>query len=73
MTTTLKAFNAAPTLLWWVSEESMDSALDIIAYVGLVLSGFLVLWGAGNAIIFALLWALYHSIVNVGQRWYANS
>lgn len=68
-TTTLKAFNTAPTLLWWVSEENMDFALDSIAYAGLALSLFLVLWGVGNAIIFALLWMLYHSLVNVGQRW----
>ena len=48
----------------------MDFALDAVAYGGLVLSGFLIVWGAGNAVIFALLWALYHSLVNVGQRWY---
>ena len=70
VTTTMKAFNTAPSFLWWVSEENMDFALDTVAYAGLALSGFLVVWGAGNAIIFALLWVLYHSIVNVGQRWY---
>ena len=73
VTTTPKAFNTAPTLLWWVSEENMDFALDTIAYIGLALSGFLVLWGAGNAFIFALLWMLYHSLVNVGQRWYVGT
>lgn len=68
-TTTLKAFNAAPSLLWWVAEEDMDFALDMVAYVGLVLSGTLVFLGAGNAVIFLCLWVLYHSLVNVGQRW----
>ena len=68
----MKAFNTAPSLLWWVEGESMDSALDVIAYAGLVLSGFLVVWGAGNAVVFALLWLLYHSIVNMGQRWYVE-
>ena len=66
----MKAFNTAPSLLWWVAGENMDSALDAIAYAGLALSGFLVVWGAGNAVVFTLLWMLYHSIVNVGQRWY---
>ena len=70
VTTTLKAFNTAPTLLWWISEENMDIALNSVAYTGLALSGFLMLWGAGNAIIFILLWMLYHSLVNVGQRWF---
>ena len=66
----MKAFNTAPTLLWWVPLENMDFALDVIAYTGMVLSGFLIVLGAGNAIVLALLWMLYHSLVNVGQRWY---
>ena len=49
----------------------MDTALDCVAYVGLGLSAVLMLLGAGNAIIFTALWLLYHSLVNVGQRWYA--
>ena len=71
--TNWEAVSAVPTLLWWVKEEDTDVALDYIAYVGLILSGLLVVWGAGNAVIFTILWALYHSLVNVGQRWYAKS
>ena len=69
VTTTLGAFNAAPSLLWWVAEHDMDFALDVIAYTGLVLSGTLIILGAGNALLFLCLWVLYHSLVNVGQRW----
>ena len=72
----MKAFNAAPSLLWWAGPGAggggnIDSALDAIACAGLALSGFLVVWGAGNAVVFTLLWVLYHSLVNVGQRWYS--
>jgi hypothetical protein len=68
----MKAFNAAPSLLWWAEGGgNIDSALDTIAYAGLALSGVLVVWGAGNALLFTLLWLLYHSLVNVGQRWYS--
>ncbi len=68
-TPSLAAFTAAPTLLWWVPEENIDLALDCIAYLGLGLSAILIILGAGNAVTFASLWALYHSLVNVGQKW----
>lgn len=70
-TTNFEAFNSAPSLFWFVGDSSLDVALDVVAYCGLVLSAILLVLGAGNAIIFAALWALYHSIVNVGQRWYS--
>ena len=68
-TPSLEALGAAPTLLWWVPKEHVGFALDGIVYAGLGLSAILVILGAGNAVIFATLWALYHSLVNVGQRW----
>ena len=68
-TPSLEALGAAPTLLWWVPKEHVGFALDAIAYAGLGLSAILVVLGAGNAVIFATLWVLYHSLVNVGQRW----
>jgi len=40
-----------------------------LAYAGLLFSGIVVLGGCANMIIMALLWALYHSVVNIGQRW----
>ena len=58
-----------PTLLWWVPREHIGFALDTIAYGGLGLSAILVVLVAGNAVIFVTLWVLYHSMVNVGQRW----
>lgn len=65
--------SAVPTLLWWVREEDTDVALDCIASAGLALSAILVITGAGNLVIFTILWALYHSVVNIGQRWYATA
>ncbi|CAI8055772.1 Lipase maturation factor 1 [Geodia barretti] len=67
---TMEAVKAVPTLMWWVPEEDTDLALDAMAYTGLAISGVLVLFGAGNAVMFTILWALYHSIINVGQTWY---
>ena len=66
---TMEAVKAVPTLMWWIAEEDTDLALDCMAYAGLGLSGVLVVWGAGNSIMFTILWVLYHSIINVGQRW----
>lgn len=67
--TSWEAFGTAPTLFWWVAEQHVDLALDVVAYTGLALSGVLVVLGAGNAVIFAATWILYHSLVNVGQQW----
>jgi hypothetical protein len=66
---TMEAVKVVPTLMWWVPEEDTDLALDAMAYTGLAISGVLVLFGAGNAVMFTILWALYHSIINVGQTW----
>ena len=67
--TTLTSMSAVPTLMWWVAEQDTDLALDCTAYAGLALSAVLVVLGAGNAVVFTILWMLYHSLVNVGQRW----
>src|SRR3954468_49982 len=55
-----------PTLFWF---GISDRALSIFAWIGLALS-VLVLAGYANAIILTILWALYMSIVHVGQIWY---
>lgn len=70
-TSYLNLLDTVPTLLWWVPNDYLDSALDCTAYIGLSLSAILVIAGSGNVIIFASLWTLYHSISNVGQRWYS--
>ena len=60
-----------PTLLWFLNyEEVLDELLDYIAYLGLGLSAYLIIYGAANWFIMFALWALYHSLANVGQRWY---
>lgn len=69
--TSWELFSTAPTLFWWISEQYIDLVLDAVAYVGLALSAALVVLGAGNALIFAAAWVLYHSLVNVGQQWYS--
>ena len=59
-----------PTLLLYTDKSKTDEHLDILAYTGLVFSGIVVVFGCANMVIMALLWVVYHSIVNIGQRWY---
>ncbi|XP_072021054.1 lipase maturation factor 1-like [Amphiura filiformis] len=66
-----KAINYAPTLLWLVDWAEMDFWLDVLAYAGIILSTIVLLCGCANMFIMAALWVLYHSIVNIGQRWYS--
>lgn len=65
----MAALTYAPTILWFLDWEDMNGNLDGIALVGLALSGFVLILGSANMIIMAVLWILYHSIVNVGQLW----
>ncbi|XP_053495413.1 lipase maturation factor 1 [Ictalurus furcatus] len=67
----MAALTYAPTILWFLDWEDMNANLDGIALAGLALSGFVLLLGKANMIIMAVLWILYHSIVNVGQLWYS--
>ncbi|MEO6872161.1 MAG: lipase maturation factor family protein [Chthoniobacterales bacterium] len=53
--------------LFWINHS--DTALVVTAWVGFVLSC-VVLCGYANAILLAILWALYMSFVHVGQVWY---
>ncbi len=59
-------FLAEPSLFWL---DASDPALLAAAWTGVVLS-LLVLAGYANAILMAVLWALYMSFVHVGQLWY---
>src|ERR1700737_2541244 len=56
----------APTLFWF---GCTDQGMSIFAWVGFALS-LVVLGGYANAILLMLLWAIYMSIVHVGQIWY---
>src|SRR5438477_697905 len=55
-----------PTLFWF---GSSDNALLIFSWVGFALS-VVVLSGYANAILLGVLWAMYMSIVHIGQIWY---
>ncbi|MBN3301816.1 LMF1 factor, partial [Amia calva] len=67
----MDALSYAPTVLWFLDWSDMDTNLDNIALIGLGLSTFVLLTGIANMIVMALLWILYHSLVNVGQLWYS--
>src|SRR3981189_2232291 len=55
-----------PTLFWF---GLSDSGLSIFAWIGFGLA-LVVLAGYANAIILAVLWMMYMSIVHIGQIWY---
>jgi len=55
-----------PTLFWL---GISDEALSIFSWIGFALS-LIVLSGYANALILAVLWIIYMSIVHVGQIWY---
>ncbi|SEL59979.1 Lipase maturation factor [Chitinophaga rupis] len=59
-------FRHLPSIFWyWHS----NTALLTVAWAGFILSC-IVAAGYANAILLALLWAFYLSIVHVGQEWY---
>src|SRR6266478_3565665 len=55
-----------PTLFWF---GISDNALLVFSWVGFALS-LVVFGGYANAILLAVLWAMYMSIVHIGQTWY---
>ena len=55
-----------PTVFWF---GISDHAFSIFAWTGFALS-LVVLSGYANAVLLAVLWAMYMSIVHVGQIWY---
>ncbi|XP_028561928.2 lipase maturation factor 1 isoform X2 [Podarcis muralis] len=67
----LDALSYAPTLIWFLDWSSMDSVLDAFAVAGLGISSFVLVTGCANVILMASLWALYLSLINVGQVWYS--
>lgn len=56
-----------PTLAWI---DHSDASLRAMAIAGALLS-VAVLLGLENGLVFLLLWVLYLSIVQIGQRWYS--
>lgn len=70
----LEGFWKRPTLFWAAHKSGapqLDLALDAHALAGLVLAAPICATGRATAPQLFALWALYTSIVNVGQRWYA--
>ncbi|RUS86308.1 hypothetical protein EGW08_005952 [Elysia chlorotica] len=64
--------SAAPTVFWFVDyERDLDFWLDAVAWSGVVIASFMLLSGAGNWSLLLLEWILYHSLVNIGQRWFS--
>jgi hypothetical protein len=59
-----------PSLLLVFSGYDLDSMLNTLSLVGLALALFVLITGTANIILMLTLWAVYHSIVNVGQRWF---
>jgi hypothetical protein len=59
-------FTEIPTLFWF---NVSDTALRVVSWTGLILS-IVVVAGYANSLIMIALWALYMSIINVGQLWY---
>lgn len=55
-----------PTIFWF---GISDQALTAVAWIGLALS-LVVTAGYANAIMLTVLWAMYMSIVHIGQIWY---
>jgi len=60
---------ACPSLLVVFSGYDVDTMLNVVSLFGLALAVFVLISGAANVLIMLTLWILYHSIVNVGQRW----
>ncbi|XP_057631442.1 lipase maturation factor 1 [Chionomys nivalis] len=65
------AWSSTPTVLWLLDWSNMNFNLDLLALLGLGLSSFVLVTGCANMILMATLWALYMSLVNVGQIWYS--
>ncbi len=63
---TLAGFLQLPSLFWFAHS---DAVLQTVAWIGFALSC-VVAAGYANAIVLTFLWALYMSIVHVGQEWY---
>ncbi|XP_031556252.1 lipase maturation factor 1-like [Actinia tenebrosa] len=59
------------SVLLFCDWSKIDVYLDVLAYSGMVLAGFIMISGCANMIILFALWVIYHSITNIGQRWYS--
>ena len=71
--------NIKPTVNWSCTGEvsnhgkggELDVFLDGIALTGAFLAILVMVRGAANMMVMAMMWILYMSIVNVGQNWFS--
>lgn len=61
------AFWQLPSVFWWLNG---DSFIQGILWLGVALSA-VVMAGYANAILLFILWALYLSLIHIGQLWYS--
>ena len=61
---------ALPSLFWLSEELCSDFLMRAAVLAGIVLSMAVVVLGSANVLMMGALWALYMSIVNIGQTWY---
>jgi hypothetical protein len=61
----------APTLLLIFTNYDVDVLLRLLSATGFVISFLIVIFGCANVPLMLMLWVAYHSIINVGQRWYS--
>jgi len=65
-------FIHVPTLLWFgYPWDDMDQLLDGIALAGAGVALLVLVTGAANMMALVTLWALYFSLVSVGQTWFS--
>jgi hypothetical protein len=64
--TPLEGFVSLPMLFWF---DCSDTSLRVVAWLGVALAC-VVVSGYANALLLAVMWFLYLSIVHVGQDWY---
>ena len=63
-------FTYVPSLMWLFDYDNhLNVLLNGISLLGLMVSALVIFCGSANICMMILLWILYHSIVNVGQRW----
>ncbi|MFM2169018.1 MAG: hypothetical protein RIS79_3389, partial [Verrucomicrobiota bacterium] len=60
-----EVFWEAPSIFWF---HCSDAMIQVVTWAGVVIS-FLVLCGYANAIMMFVLWALYLSLLPIGQEW----
>ena len=62
-----------PTLLWlgYPDYDDLDSVLDGLSLVGMIISVVVMVLGSANMLLMTLLWMLYFSLVSVGRVWFS--